>query len=554
MNETADDRVAIDLRETVPGSRSGSIDARPPCSSLEIGRVLRGRYVLEKRLGGGGSSIVFKALDRYRADLPGVRQHVAIKVFQATGHNGGSLARLRQQFYCTQMLSHRNIVNVFELDRDGDVDFFTMELLEGELLSAVMDRFHPLPMARSQAWAIIRDIGSALEHAHARNVVHSDLKPHNIMLTQSGEVRMLDFGAASAAATPAYASCELLEGRTADPRDDIYALACISYELLAGSHPFQRRRSTEARDLRVVPQRPAELGRQQWQALSIGLSWHRGGRSITVGDWLKKVNIHRVAAEQLPSGRDLKAGPAVRRPVAPFKATALFAVLLLTATFWVSLAHWVPAGKLGDNTPVSTLAAGGQPPSSSATPIAASMVRTISPSAAVDVMSTSPQPQLPAKSDAGRIGGRAKSTASTGPAAIHANNYRVHSGENFAEIRVHRNTPSASGSPFLWWTEAASAKTGVDYVAQTKATQIFPKGKHWTSIFVKLLPNSARAQPEVFYVAISEAGHASRSDHIARAEVWLPPVVEQPPSVAARVNTETAGTTGRVLRQASVAP
>jgi serine/threonine protein kinase len=459
---------------------------------------------------------------------------------------------VRQEFYCMQMLSHRNIVNVFELDRDGDVDFFTMELLEGELLSDVMDRFHPVPMARPQAWAIIREIGSALEHAHARNVIHSDLQPHNIMLTQSGEVRILDFGTTSAAATAAYASCELLEGRTADPRDDIYALACISYELLAGSHPFQRRRSTEARDLRVVPQRPADLSRQQWQALAMGLSWHRGGRSITVRDWLKKLNVNRVAAEQLPSGPELKASAPERRPMASFKATALFAVLLLTATFWVSFAHWVPR-KLGGDTPVSTLAASGQAGADSAAPIAAPVMQTISPTPVVDVKSE-PQPQVPANSDAGRNGGRWKATASTGPTAIHANNYRVHSGENFAEIRVHRTTPSPSGTPFVWWTEAASAKTGIDYVAQAKATGVFPAGKNWTSIFIKLLPNSARAQPEVFYVAIAEAGQASRSGHIARAEVWLPTVVEQSPSVAARGNTETAGTTGRLLHQASVAP
>jgi serine/threonine protein kinase len=542
MNETADDSVTIELRATGPGGWSRSIDARPAHSSIEIGRVLRDRYVLERRLGRSGNSSVFKALDRYRADLPETRQHVAIKIFHTTGQDGSS-ARLRQEFYCTQMLSHRNIVNVFEFDRDGDLDFFTMELLEGELLSEVMDRFHPLPMARSHAWAIIREIGSALEHAHARNVLHSDLTPHNIMLTHSGEVRILGIGATSGAATPAYASCELLEGRTADPRDDIYALACISYELLAGSHPFQRRRSTEARDLRVVPQRPPELSRQQWQALAMGLSWHRGGRSITVRDWLKKVNISRVAAEQLPSGQDLKAAPANRRPVASFKATALFAVLLLTATFWVSLAHWAPITKIGDDTRVSTLAA----------PIAAPAVQTISPPAAVDVVSTAPQPQLPAKSDAGRSN-RSKVTASTSPSAIHANSYRVHAGENFAEIRVHRNSQSPNGTPFVWWTEAASAKTGVDYVAQAKATQSFPKGKNWTSIFIKLLPNSSRAQPEVFYVAIAEAGHASRSDPIARAEVWLPTMVEQSPSVAARGSTETAGTTGRLLHQASVAP
>src|SRR6202453_2406732 len=173
--------------------------------STEIGRVLRGRYVLEKRVGSGGKGAVFKALDRYRADLPEAQQYVAIKILHAaTNYDSREklLAKLRRQFYCMQMLSHRNIVNVFELDRDGDVDFITMEFLDGELLSSVMARLHPLPLSRPQAWGIIREIGAGLEHAHARNVVHADLRPHNIMITRSGEVRILGFGASTTASEP----------------------------------------------------------------------------------------------------------------------------------------------------------------------------------------------------------------------------------------------------------------------------------------------------------------------------------------------------------------
>jgi serine/threonine protein kinase len=226
---SADDSTTIDL-QTAAGERpSVSIDDQPPSWPSEIGRVLRDRYVLVDRLGSGGKGSAFKALDRYRANLPEAQQYVAIKILHGTAANRGELlANLRREFYRTQVLSHRNIVNVFELDRDGDVDFFTMEFLEGELLSRVMGRLQPLPMSRPQAWAIIREIGSGLEYVHARNVVHADLKPHNIMITDSGEVRILDFGASSTSAeqspedrlrpriafssvTPAYASCELLE-------------------------------------------------------------------------------------------------------------------------------------------------------------------------------------------------------------------------------------------------------------------------------------------------------------------------------------------------------
>src|SRR5258708_17266463 len=173
-----------------------------------------------------------------------------------------------------------------------------MEYLEGELLSSLMQRFRPLRMTRPYGWSIIRQIASGLEQAHGVNMVHADLKPQNIMITNSGKVRILDFGAshtfagpsrvapaggATSSGTPAYACCELLDGRSPYPRDDLYSLACISYELLAGAHPFQRRRANEARDFAIVPTRPSGLRRRQWYTLAKGLSWHRAGRSSRVG-------------------------------------------------------------------------------------------------------------------------------------------------------------------------------------------------------------------------------------------------------------------------------
>jgi serine/threonine protein kinase len=528
----ADDSMTIDL-QTAAGERpSGPLDDQTPAL---IGRVLRDRYVLVERLGSGGNGSVFKALDHYRADFPEAQQYVAIKILHATAANRAErLANLRREFYRTQMLSHRNIVNVFELDRDGDVDFFTMELLEGELLSRVMDRLQPLSMSRPQAWAIIREIGSGLEHAHARNVVHADLKPHNIMITDSGEVRILDFGASSSSAeqsaedrlrprnasvTPAYACCELLDGRPPDPRDDIYALACLSYELLAGAHPFQRRRSTEARAFGIVPRRPLGLRRQQWQALTMGLSWHRAARSISVHDWLNKLNAGRVAGP-LPPAHDLRSTPVNPRPASSLTASALFAVLLICVTAWVSFAgltgrktstHDVPATPAGaqlNTGPVPPRESAGLPASSVATnaapPNAAALNAPSQPSETQSQVVNNMRPEV----------GRPKLPAAlTSPLVVAASNYTVRSGERFAEIRVHRSSRLGSDAPFVWWTEAASAKPGIDYVSQGKAIQTFPKGKSSTSFFVKLVPKVSRTQPQVFYVAIA-AGRGASSGQV----------------------------------------
>jgi serine/threonine protein kinase len=521
--------------------------AREP--SVEIGRVLRGRYVLEMRLGSGGKGTVFKALDRFRADLPEAQQYVAIKILHAAINETNReklLAKLRQEFHSVQMLSHRNIVKVFELDRDGDVDFFTMEYLDGELLSSVMARLHPLPLSRPQAWAIVREIGSGLEHAHARNVVHADLKPHNIMITRSGEVRILGFGASAVSTTtPAYAGCELLEGRPPDPRDDIYALACLTYELVAGTHPFQRRRSTEARDLGIVPKRPAELGLRQWRAIAAGLSWHRAGRSVSVRAWIKKLGAERVAVQQLPRSHELQSAPARSGPGAPsFRATALFVVLLITVAFSVFVTRLTPSGQSRAGAAALTKNA-----SAAANPAAAPTAMKAGPqeAAPADAPPLAQPPQLPVANDGKRDVNHSKlPTELNEPIVVTANSYRVRSGEHFAEIRVHRSAPSGSDAHFVWWTEAASAKPGVDYVPQEKAAQSFPKGKNSTSFFVKLVPNASRVQPEVFYVAIAETHHSSASRQVTRAAVWLPPNDEHTAAVAAQNETTAAGTAGSI--------
>ena len=521
----------LDLERRVAGPPTARSAASPvdDRASVTLGRVLRDRYVLEKRLGSGGMGTVFKALDRYRSDLPEANRYVAIKILhQKSDDRVELLDNLRREFYCTQMLSHRNIIKVYELDRDGDLDFFTMELLEGELLSSVTERLHPLPMSRAHAWAIIREIGAGLAHAHARNVVHTDLKPHNIMITSAGEVRILDFGASStsmrqgsdvlsrrnalSAITPAYACCELLAGRSADPRDDIYAFACIAYELLAGSHPFQRRPSTVARDLGVVPQRPPGLSGRQWRALQMGLSWHRAGRSVTAQAWLDRMHAARAAAKKLPRPAVLESTPP--KPAGSLRVAGVFAVLLIGVAAAVSIMHVPPPG--GSGTSRSAAVAAIEAPAVAAP--AESSVQNGMPSDAVGGgAGTVSQAAGASKRDASRAH---PLPVMLSPIVVTARNYRIHTGENFAEIRVHRTSQSRHDAAFVWWTEAASAKPGIDYVHQGKVVQTIPRGKDTASFFIKLVPSASRNQREVFYVAIAESGTGAAQ--VARAAVWLP--------------------------------
>ncbi|HEY0745616.1 MAG TPA: serine/threonine-protein kinase [Steroidobacteraceae bacterium] len=534
INESPTIELPIIQRDEDTASAPAAFGERP--APIEIGRVLRNRYVIEKRLGSGGKGTVYKALDKYRSSLPAELQYVAIKILHGRFKDREEMVEsLRRELYCAQMLSHRNIVNVFELDRDGDLDFFTMELLEGELLSSVLARFQAQPMHRPHAWAIIRQIASGLEHAHGRGVTHGDLKPQNIIVTHAGEVRILDFGASSVSskpetndreakpsgsATPAYASCEVLAGRTADPRDDLYSLACISYELLSGQHPFQRRRATEARDFAVIATRPSDLSGRQWKMLAKGLAWHRGGRSISVRDWAIRLSPGGDTPQALPGAAQLKPVRANnRRPGLLFRSTAILALLATTVAASVLYVRKEQREEPGSNAHSSAVAEnhnGPEEPSAGLGTSETGVMNSVSGGAVV------PANEPPPSSKSKPGDSHPKGTAARVPLAVSVREYEARPGEHFAEIRVHRTRPTRRDSPFVWWTEAASAQPGVDYVDQAKVTQSFPRGKSSTSFFIKLLPRPSRTRPEVFYIAIGEPGGGPSLGQISHTAVWLP--------------------------------
>jgi serine/threonine protein kinase len=517
-------RETVDLHPNMDLSRSSDPDTGV---SISVGRVLRERYVIQGRLGTGGKGAVFRALDRYRSSLPDAQQHVALKVLHCGSDFSEQIIRnLWREPHCGQLLSHRNIVNVFELDRDGDVVFFTMELLDGELLSDLIERMRPAAMQRLQAWQIIRQLGAGLQHAHERGIVHGDLKPRNLLITREGELRILDFGAAQQVVrtqssgqpdfapislTPAYASCELLEGRAADPRDDLYALACISCELLTGAHPFARRPATSARDFGVKATRPAGLTGRQWRTLQAGLSWHRGGRSMSVHTWIQKLTRDIAEERVITPLRELKAASAAKPEWQPRAVAAFLAVLLIAAACIAQLRE-TSAQKTSD---------GG---AARAAPEYANAHAT---EPALPSEGASPADALVTDARAGdakdAVDGRAQASPSVRPTpfTISVDGYQVSSGHRFVEIRVHRNQLQ-NNSSFAWWTEPATAKEDVDYVHQAKAIQTFPTERRSTRLYVRLLPESERSQRDYFYVAIAQPARGRSSDKVTRAQIWLP--------------------------------
>ncbi len=283
-------------------------------SAIGPGFVLKDRFELQQPLGEGGMGVVYRAVDRLKVEAGDKNPFLAIKLLASDlrSQRGGFIA-LQREASKAQRLAHPNIATVYDFDRDGDTIFMTMELLEGQPLSRMIRNARPAGLPLGQAMQIIQQLGSALDYAHKHELVHSDLKPGNCFVTEDGRVKLLDFGIARAsktrsdvegdrtlfdpgdlgALTPAYASVEMFDALPPDPRDDIYALACISYELIAGHHPFDRLAAPRARAKYLRPKPVPGLDRRQFQGLRRALAFDRDDRTASVEEFLNAISPDR---------------------------------------------------------------------------------------------------------------------------------------------------------------------------------------------------------------------------------------------------------------------
>jgi len=271
------------------------------------GDILNNRFVLEECIGAGGMSTVYKALDRRKLEADDRYPYVAVKVLNLEFRaHPDSLIALQREAKKSQSLAHPNIVRVYDFDRDGSTVYMTMEYLPGESLAQILRAPGFKGFPRDEAMRILEGIAHALIFAHSNGIIHADFKPANVILTDKTEVKVIDFGIARAfkrpddsdmeatrfdpgslgALTPTYASPEMLEQQEPDPRDDIYALACIAYEMLTGRHPFGRMQATEARDGGLQLERKKNLTRRQAKALKAALAFDRDKRTPDVQRFL----------------------------------------------------------------------------------------------------------------------------------------------------------------------------------------------------------------------------------------------------------------------------
>lgn len=207
-------------------------------------RILAGRYELLEKIGDGGMAVVYKARCRL------LNRFVAIKILKPEFIKDIKfIESFRRESQAAASLSHPNIVNIYDVGKEGNIYYIVMELIEGQVLSDIIKNEGPMDYKR--AVDITKQIALALSHAHKNHIIHRDVKPHNILIGQDGVAKITDFGIAKAINTATivgntgtimgsvhYFSPEQARGGYVDEKSDIYSLGIVLYELLTGNVPF----------------------------------------------------------------------------------------------------------------------------------------------------------------------------------------------------------------------------------------------------------------------------------------------------------------------------
>lgn len=231
-----------------------------------VGRLFDRRYKIEEVIGSGGMAVVFRAFDTLMS------RTVAVKMLREEfADDEAAVRRFINESKAVAMLSHQNIVNIFDVSVRDNLKFIVMEYIEGITLKSYMSEHGRLSF--SEICNFTEQILAALDHAHSRGVVHRDIKPQNIMILDDGSIKVTDFGIAKlpsaqtvtetdkAIGTVYYISPEQASGRKVDARSDIYSLGALLYELATGTLPFDSENTVSIALMQInnAPKKPRDL-------------------------------------------------------------------------------------------------------------------------------------------------------------------------------------------------------------------------------------------------------------------------------------------------------
>lgn len=485
-----------------------------PAKETGVGSVLRERYQLNRRLGTGGFSLIFAALDLHRKNVGSPAPTVVIKLLKPEFRSvPGSVERLKREFARLETLSHPNIGHALDLDHDGDMWFLVLEFFEGQPLSTLLERQPQRRLPRPEALKILVTSGEALDFAHRHGVLHCDFKPGNILVSPLHEVRVIDFGSGfeqvpgettaasqprdTRQATPAYASPEARAGAPPDVRDDVFSFAAVAYELLKGERPYGGKSTSHDPERMPLPARPEGLDSNQWQVLSQALSPFRANRPASLRPLLDAFK---------PRGK-------FDRAWLPAAVIGGLAGLLLIRYAIIGTEAPLPTDAGGRALPSAenSFLAGGESEEES---LANSPV-------AVDGSDTAGSP--------GETGEVASVPASPNPAvsppltwvSLDQQELKISRPTAMAAMIVERNAGPARRVRIMWRTIPGTARPGVDYVPVNDGVVQLADNQNVSSLYVQLLNPDDVTGERTFYIEISSGTPQVRVGPVARVAVTV---------------------------------
>jgi hypothetical protein len=531
-----------------------SLDSPPPERLADRG------YRLRARVGSGRLGAIYEAQDDLSRSS-GSQHFVAIQLIdEKIASRPGFAAEFERGAQELRSIAHPNIVKCLEYGRDSNRLYLVNELLESASVRFVLQDVSELPL--EEAAAVLRAVGDALQYLHAKSIVHGNVKPGNVLVTFGYEVKLLDIVPTGWIENP---SDELgVPARQPDKRDDVFGLACLAYEMLAGRHPFNGNTAQEAYHAGLEAAPIASLSARQWNALENALAVHRDDRTPSVAQFLDDFGVSGI--ERL---RTIVAAGAEARPTpvpAPFTrpppqplvaeraalsgprrtgiAGKLFFLLALAALGAIAWLYQDPLREQSANL-IAAVEAQFQgrtaPTPSAAEPATADaplpQVATVTdpapalvlaPGAAApanvssgNVTSVEPKPEnaAPANAVPAAIAPSASVAApSAVPVAATPGPARFSFGQSVAAIRenevaarivIRRTGNTGSAASIAWWTGDGTAKADSDYADLGARVERFAPGEQTRTVYVPLTNDSQAESTKSFNVYLGN-GEAAR--------------------------------------------
>jgi hypothetical protein len=528
-------------------------------------RLIAGRYRLRAQIGRGRLGDIYEAEDEGYREL-GVGGRVAIQLLpDRIALDQGLFSKLKLGYTVLRANSHPNIVSYLDCDHDGKFGYLVMELLDGASLRFVLDDVTTLPL--QEALPVIRAIGDALQFLHAKSMVHGQLTAENVLITEDLDVRLLDVVPLDSASTILRGVASRDPFSRSDVSDDIYSLACLTYEVLSGKHPFNFHSPAEASLAGIKPTRVRSLPEKQWNAIRRALSFDNDERAATVKDFLADLGV--TGNERLrPSAKasaDRKDAPPTTRPVptrpestgtaiapvAPAVVTgpaprderrrkmararrnrASYIRSFFLAIVLGALAAWYFYGQPGEDiAKLTDLADSYVEPSPAESAI-------ILPAAEeTQDASVAAEPESPAESVAAvepQIAGDASTLSDAAPSEGSIPDAAVMETEAAVEPEAASETPGSTLIQSLvtvyerdgaariafWWTGDHTAVADTDYIALEQPVIAFASAEEAETLHIPLVNDSLPEPRETFYVFLGQRSiESGRLEPIARIRV-----------------------------------